>query len=147
MRPFVCRNTYFRWFLLILTVCGLVMPSLASAQFDDIAALEREREFFTLQCRIMEVHPDHLVVCEETIKLVDFRQGGKRYKTMLRDHKGRSISYQSFKKGQWVFIRGFELSNGHWGAREIYRLHRELRSWEGRNYPFLVTAATWEAER
>lgn len=147
MRPCIPRKTYSRWFLLTLTVCALILPNLASAQSDDIGALEKERDYFELQCRIMEVHPEYLVVCEKTIELVDYRRGGKRYKTMLRDHLGRSISFRAFGKGQWVFIRGFELSNGHMGAREIYRLHREIGSREARNYPFMVKAPRWEAQR
>jgi hypothetical protein len=127
-------------------VCTLLLPGLALAQSDDIGALEKERDYFELQCRIMEVHPDHLVVCEEIIELVDFRQGGKHYKTMLRDHRGNRLSFSAFGQNNWVFIRGFELSNGHMGAREIYRLPREIKQRERRYFPFFSQVPKWKAQ-
>jgi hypothetical protein len=143
MRPCIL---YVKRLLLALVVCTLVLPGFALAQFDEIGALEREGDYFELQCSVMEVHPDQLVVCEKTIRLVDFRQGGQRYKTMLLDHKGNSLSFWSFRQNNWVFIRGFELENGQIFAREIYRLPRDVKQGERRYFPFFSQVPKWEVE-
>jgi len=129
-----------------MTLCTLVLPGFALAQSAEIVALEREGDYFELQCSIMEVHRDYLVVCEETIKLVDFRQGGQRYKTMLLDHEGNSLSFRDFRQNNWVFIRGFELENGEIFAREIYKLPRHVKQGERRYFPFFSQVPKWEAQ-
>lgn len=143
MRPCIL---YVKRFLLALVVCTLVLPGFALAQFDEIGALEREGDYFELQCSVMEVHRDYLVVCEKTIKLVDFRQGGQRYKTMLRDHKGNSLSFRDFRQNNWVFIRGFELENGQIFAREIYKLPRHIKQIDRRYYSFFSQVPKWETQ-
>lgn len=143
MRPCIL---YVKRFFLALLACTLVLPGFALAQSAEIIALEREGSYFEFQCSVMEVHPDHLVVCEEIIGLIDFRQGGKRYKTMLRDHRGNSLSLRAFGPKNWVFIRGFELENGQILAREIYRLPREIKKWERRYFPFFSKVPKWEAQ-
>jgi len=143
MRPCIL---YVKRFLLALVVCTLVLPGFALAQFDEIGALEREGDYFELQCAVMEVHPDYLVVCEKVIKLVDFRQGGQRYKTMLRDYKGNSLSFRDFRQNNWVFVRGFELKNGQIFAREIYKLPRHIKQGERRYYSFFSEVPKWETQ-
>lgn len=143
MRPCIL---YVKRFLLALVVCTLVLPGFALAQFAEIGELEREGDYFELQCSVMEVHPDYLVVCEQTIQLVDFRQGGQRYKTMLRDHRGNSLSFRAFGQNNWVFIRGFKLENGQILAREIYRLPRHVKQGERRHFPFFSQVPKWEAQ-
>ena len=144
MRPHIL---YVKRLLLALVMCTLVVPGFALAQFDEIWALERERDYFDLQCPIMEVHPEQLVVCEKIIELVDFRQGGKRYRTMLRDHRGNSLSFRALGQNDWVFVRGFELENGEIFAREIYLLPREIKQGERRYFPFFSQIPIWEAQR
>lgn len=143
MRPCIL---YVKRLLLALVVCTLVLPGFALAQFDEIGALEREGDYFELQCAVMEVHPDYLVVCEKVIKLVDFRQGGQRYKTMLLDHKGNSLSFRDFRQNNWVFVRGFELKNGQIFAREIYKLPRHIKQGERRYYSFFSEVPKWETQ-
>lgn len=143
MRPCIL---YVKRLLLALVVCTLVLPGFALAQFDEIGALEREGDYFELQCGVMEVHPDYLVVCEKVIKLVDFRQGGQRYKTMLRDYKGNSLSFRDFRQNNWVFVRGFELKNGQIFAREIYKLPRHIKQGERRYYSFFSEVPKWETQ-
>lgn len=143
MRPCIL---YVKRFLLALVVCTLVLPGFALAQFDEIGALEREGDYFELQCAVMEVHPDYLVVCEKVIKLVDFRQGGQRYKTMLMDHRGNSLSFRDFRQNNWVFVRGFELKNGQIFAREIYKLPRHIKQGERRYYSFFSEVPKWETQ-
>ena len=144
MRP---RILYAKRFLLALVICTLVLPGFALAQFDEIGTLEKDKDYFEMQCSIMEVHPDHLVICEKIIRLVDFRQGGQRYKTMLRDHRGNSLSLRDFRHNNWVFVRGFELENGQIFAREIYKLPRHFKRRDRRYYSFFSQVPKWEAER
>ena len=143
MRPCIL---YVKRFLLALVACTLVLPGFALAQSAEILALEREGDYFELQCSVMEVHPDYLVVCEETIRLVDFRQGGQRYKTMLFDHRGNSLSFRAFGQNNWVFIRGFELENGQIFAREIYRLSQYVKQGERSYFPFFSRVPKWEVQ-
>jgi len=143
MRPCIL---YVKRFLLALIVFTLVLPGFALAQFDEIWALEKDKDYFEMQCSIMEVHPDNLVICEKTIRLVDFRQGGQRYKTMLFDHKGNSLSLWAFRENNWVFVRGFELRNGQIFAREIYRLPRDIKQGERRYFPFFSQVPKWEVQ-
>ncbi|MEA3486044.1 MAG: hypothetical protein U9R20_00075 [Thermodesulfobacteriota bacterium] len=86
--------------------------------------------FFKLQSTVMEVHPknNYLIVGEKFIELVDFRNGRKRFRTMLRNSSGGKTSLRSFKRGQKVFIRGFELPDGTIKAREIYQLAENIRT-------------------
>lgn len=144
MRP---RIVYVKRFLLALVICTLVVPGFALAQFDEIMALERDKDYFEMQCSIMEVHPDNLVICEKIIQLVDFRQGGQRYKTMLRDYRGNSLSFRDFRQNNWVFVRGFELENGQIFAREIYKLPRHIKQRDRRYYSFFTQVPEWETQR
>ena len=149
MRSYISRKTCVRWFLLALTLCTLVLPGLASAQSQsaEILAMEREGVYFEFKCSVMEVHRDHLVVCEEIIELVDFRQGELRYKTMLRNHRGKSLRLSSFRQGHWVFIRGFKLDDGRILARGMYRLPRDLTNKQARKaFSFVREAPTWEPQ-
>ena len=149
MRSYISRKTCVRWFLLALTLCALVLPDVASAQSQsaEILAMEREGDYFEFRCSVMEVHRDHLVVCEEVIDLVDFRRGRYRYETMLRDHLGRSLTLNAFMKDHWVFIRGFELRNGHIAAREIYRLPRYMTDKQARKaFSFVREVPRWEPQ-
>jgi hypothetical protein len=100
-------------------------------------------EFFETQCTIMEVHPgEHsLIVGENRIELVDFQEGDTRYRTILKDSQGHRIPFRSFKKGQWVFVRGFRLSQGTIAAREIYQLPGMVSRPD--LYPFFQEVPAW----
>ena len=95
----------------------------------------------------MEVHPknNYLIVGEKFIELVDFRKGRKLFRTMLRNSSGGKTSLGSFRKGQKVFIRGFELPDGTIKAREIYQLAKTVKTRNDlRKYSFFEKVPVWE---
>lgn len=103
--------------------------------------------FFKLQSTVMEVHPknNYLIVGEKFIELVDFRKGRKLFRTMLRNSSGGKTSLGSFRKGQKVFIRGFELPDGTIKAREIYQLAKTVKTRNDlRKYSFFEKVPVWE---
>jgi len=106
-----------------------------------------ELNFFELQSTAMEVHPqnNYLIVGEKFIELVDFRKGKKRFRTMLRNSNGEKTSLRTFKRGQKVFVRGFELPDGTIKAREIYQLAENIRTRNDlRKYSFFKKVPAWE---
>ena len=138
----ISRRAFITWCVVILG--GLCFPNMLFAGPDiTIGESEEDVEFIDLQCTIMEVHArsKYLIVGEKKIELVDLREGNQRYITMLRDSKGETIPLSSFKKGQWVFIRGFKFSDGRIKAREIYQLPGMV---DMRKYPFFKEVPVWE---
>lgn len=133
-----------RQFLIGCTVIlgSLVFPHVPLAR-PDVTVDPSDVKFFEFQCTIMEVHPgsNYLIVGEKRIELVDFLKGDKRYRTILRNSEGETIGLSSFKKGQWVFVRGFRLSEGRIAAREIYQL--PAMAPRSDFYPFFKTVPTW----
>ncbi|MBW2631682.1 MAG: hypothetical protein JRC90_07975 [Deltaproteobacteria bacterium] len=89
-----------------------------------------ELNFLELQSTVMEVYPqnNYLIAGEKFIELVDFRKGRKRFRTMLRNSDGEKTSLRAFKRGQKVFVRGFELPDGTIKARGIYQLAENIRT-------------------
>ena len=105
-------------------------------------------DFFTLQTTIMEVHPQNnsLIAGEKFIELVDFRKGKKQFRTMLKNSSGGDTSLGSFKRGQKIFIRGFELPDGTIQAREIYQLAETVKTRNDlRKYSFFEKVPVWES--
>ena len=105
-------------------------------------------DFFTLQTTVMEVHSqnNYLIAGEKIIELVDFRKGKKRFRTMLKNSSGGDTSLGSFKKGQKIFIRGFELPGGTIQAREIYQLAEIVKTRNDlRKYSFFEKVPVWES--
>ena len=121
---------------------SLVFPHILLAG-PDVTVDRSDVKFFEFQCTIMEVHPqsNYLIVGEKRIELVDFLKGDKRYRTILRNSEGETIGLSSFKKGQWVFVRGFRLSEGRIAAREIYQL--PAMAPRSDFYPFFKNVPTW----
>jgi hypothetical protein len=104
-------------------------------------------DFFTLQTTIMEVHPQNksLIAGEKFIELVDFRKGKKRFRTMLRNSSGGNTPLGSLRRGQKIFIRGFELPDGTIQAREIYQLAETVETRNDlRKYSFFEKVPVWE---
>ncbi|MEE9420465.1 MAG: hypothetical protein V3W43_13350 [Desulfatiglandaceae bacterium] len=114
-------------------------PDIRIEESDDV-------EFFEFQCTIMEVHPrrNYLIVGEKKIELVDLQKGTQLYRTILRDSNGKTIPLSSFKKGQWVFIRGFRFLDGRIAAREIYQLPGMVTGKDLGKYPFFKNVPVWE---
>lgn len=127
--------------------CAVILGSLVFSQIPlagpDITVDPSDVQFFEFQCTIMEVHPEanYLIVGEKRIELVDFLKGDKRYRTILKNSEGETIPLSSFNKAQWVFIRGFRLSDGLIAAREIYQL--PAMAPRSDIYPFFKNVPTW----
>jgi len=103
--------------------------------------------FFKLQSTIMKVHPqnNYLIAGEKIIELVDFRKGKKRFRTMLRNSDGDKTSLKTFKRGQKIFVRGFELPDGTIKARGIYQLAENIRTRNDlRKCSFFGKVPVWE---
>ena len=97
-----------------------------------------EAGFFEIQSKVMEVRAsgDYLIVGERKIVLADLRRGSQQYRPLLRDAGGNTISLDAFKKGQWVFVRGFELPDKSIAVREIYGLPARVAKINSPKYPF-----------
>jgi len=130
----------------VVLVCSLLFPNILVAGPDIKIEESEDIEFFELQCSIMEVHPrrNYLIVGEKRIELVDLQEGNQRYRTMLRDSSGKTIPFSSFKKGQWVFIRGFRFLDGRIAAREIYQLPGIVTGKDLGKYAFFQKIPVWE---
>jgi len=144
MHSRMSRRAFITWCVVILS--GLCFPNMLFAGPDIMIDVSEDVEFFDLQCTIMEVHAKskYLIVCEKKIELMDFRKGNLRYITMLRDSSEKTIPLSSFKRGQWVFIRGFKFSDGRIKAREIYQLPGMVSRKDFRKYPFFEKVPDWE---
>jgi len=142
MQSGISRRGFLRWF--IIGLGGLFFPQMVLAGSNiNIEELE-DTDCFELKCTIMEVHHEdgYLVVGEKEIELIEFRKGGRRYETMLRNHKGQTIPFSSFTRGQWVFVRAFELLDGRLVAREIYKL--PSMPTKRSEYPFFKEFPAWD---
>ena len=97
-----------------------------------------EAGFFEIQSKVMEVRAsgDYLIVGERKILLAELRRGSQQYRPLLRDAGGNTISLDAFKKGQWVFVRGFELPDKSIAVREIYGLPARVAKINSPKYPF-----------
>jgi len=134
------------WFLAGLGILFVVVEAaLAGSEFPT-SPDPAGTEFFEIQATVMELRPeaDHLIAAEKTIELIDFLQGYQRFTTMLRDAGGTWIGLKDLKVGQWVFIRGFQISEDRIAAREIYRLPRKIPRRDQGRYPFMEEVPLWE---
>jgi hypothetical protein len=137
MHSHISIRTLFLWSVLV-GICGLVFSQTLWA--GPLIALDKASEagFFEIQCTVMEVPAsgDYLVVGERKIVLGDLRRGSQKYRPLLRDASGNATSLDAFKKGQWVFVRGFELPDGSIAVREIYGLPARVANINSPKYPF-----------
>jgi len=146
MQVYISRRTFVRWFV-IIGFGGLLFSQTALAGSEiQIRREPGNMDLFEIQAKIMEVHPEsnYLIVAEKKIELVGLKKGDWRLKTIVQDSKGQAIPLSSFKKGQWVFIRGFELSDGLIAAREIYQLPGMVTGKDLGKYPFFKDVPVWE---
>jgi hypothetical protein len=106
-------------------------------------------DFFEIQGEIMEIQPEknYLVVVEREIDIVNDRRGQQRLVTMLRNADGKTITFASLKPGTYVFVRGFEQTDGRIRAREIYKLPGLVTGKDRKDYPFFEEVPSWEPVR
>ncbi|MDD5724081.1 MAG: hypothetical protein PHY29_10160 [Syntrophales bacterium] len=138
--------------IILVDLCVVLFVCLTLAQIayaDNNLKIDESADlnFFKLQSTVMEVHPqnNYLIAGEKMIELVDFRKGSKRFRTMLTNPSGGETSLESFRRGQKVFIRGFELPNGTIKAREIYQLAETVETRNHlRKHSFFEKVPVWE---
>jgi len=138
--------------IMFAVLCIVLSASIISVQVvsaDNSFEIDKsaDLDFFELQSTIMEVNPqnNYLIAGEKFIELADFRKGRNRFKTMLKNSDGEKTSLGSFRMGQKVFIRGFELPNGIIKAREIYQLPNTVETKNDlRKYSFFEKVPVWE---
>ncbi len=93
----------------------LVLPANSSAEtnilkhfsFDDC-------DPFEARALIMEVHgkKDQFVAAEQTIYVVNLSLGDQRLITELTDADGNRLDFESFRRGEWVYVKGFKHIDG-----------------------------------
>jgi len=135
-----------RIFGFVTGIACLFLPQILVAE-TDIPAVERAGTtgLFEVQSRIMEINygKKYMIVAEKRVDLIDYREGGQRYRTLLKNSRGNRISFRSFKRKNWVFVRGLELGDDRIAAREIYRLPRFVEPEDYGKYPFFKEVAAW----
>jgi hypothetical protein len=83
---------------------------------------------FTLNALVMQVNLEkaYLVVGEKRINLMDFKEGGKQYKTAFVNEKGEISYAASVRAPEWqgkrVLVTGYKLEGGNIFAQSIRRV-------------------------
>lgn len=144
MRSCFSRRMLIHW--LVVGLCCLAFPQSLLADSERKPVTSRDLDFREMQCPIsmVDVGNKYLMVCEQQIQLVDVRQGNRRLRTITANSKGRPVPpFTVLRKGQWVFIRGFEQRDGRIFAREIYQLPGRIKGKDRQNYPFFKEVPEW----
>jgi len=69
---------------------------------------------FEARALIMEVRSNkaQFVAAEQTIYVVNARLGNERLITELADADGNRMDFESFRQGEWVYVKGFKHIDG-----------------------------------
>lgn len=67
-----------------------------------------------LNARVMEVNTtqSYIVIAEKRFEVTPFIMEGQAGKTLLADKGGNPVELDFYKKGQRVFVQGFEFADG-----------------------------------
>ena len=127
-------NTIFKNILLaVFVLCmGLILCpndtaafSVKSSEMDHIVKSETN---YKLNSIFMEVNQKkgHVVVGEIMIYLMDFKTGGKHYRTSFVNERGNTSYVDSVKASQWegkrTIVKGYKLSSGDIVAETIEKV-------------------------
>ena len=103
-----------RW-CLIISYSLLMLPVNSAAEknilvhfsFDDC-------DPFEARALIVEIHAKktQFVAAEETIYVVNLSLGDQRVTTELADVDGNRMDFESFRQGEWIYIKGFKHIDG-----------------------------------
>ena len=125
------RNIIFKNLLMaVFVLCmGLILSpddtaafSLKSSEMDHIVKSETN---YKLNSIFMEVNQKkgYVVVGEIMIYLMDFKTGGKHYRTAFVNERGNTSYVDSVKASQWegkrTIVKGYKLSSGDIVAESI----------------------------
>jgi len=77
-----------------------------------------------IKASVMEVNilKSYVIVAEKKFDVSEFKMGDKFYKTSLLDKEGNAVQLKTFKKGERVLARGFELPGGVTVAEAIQKV-------------------------
>jgi hypothetical protein len=69
---------------------------------------------FEARALIMEVHAKkaQFVAAEQTIYVVNLSLGDQRLITELTDVDGNRMDFESFRQGEWIYVKGFKHIDG-----------------------------------
>jgi hypothetical protein len=111
---------------------GLILHPDNSAAFSlkssDIDQIVHSETNFTLNALVMEVNlkKAYVIVGEITIHFMDFKAGGKHYRTAFVNERGDTSYADSVKASQWeekrVIVKGYKLGSGDIVAESIERV-------------------------
>jgi hypothetical protein len=101
--------------LLILGFGALLLPANSHAErnilenfsFDDC-------DPFEARAIVMDIFPNkgQFIAAEQIIYVVDMPIGDERLTTEMTDAKGRHLDFGSFRRGQWIHVKGFKHIDG-----------------------------------
>jgi hypothetical protein len=108
----IARHVY-RYLLIGCSLLMLASNSVAESDilknfsFDDC-------DPFKARALIMAVHGKkaQLVAAEQTVYVVDMPFGDQRLVTEITDAMGKPLDFGSFRRGQWIYIKGFKHIKG-----------------------------------
>ncbi|MBI5580894.1 MAG: hypothetical protein HY895_17215 [Deltaproteobacteria bacterium] len=87
-----------------------------------------ECEPVKIRAKIMEVRPDRgtIVVLEREIRDMDVEDGAGRIKTSRLGITGKPESFDSFRAGQYVLVKGFRHPDGYIAASLIQKIEKPV---------------------
>lgn len=104
-------------------VCGcliigfglLMLPANSAAEKNILEHLSFDDcDPFEARALIMEIHGKkaQFVAAEQTIYVVNLSLGDQRLITELTDVDGNRMDFESFRRGEWVYVKGFKHIDG-----------------------------------
>ena len=131
-----------KYSLLIISLIAAAMifysVSGCEAAFVDPGVID-EIDLMELDATIMESHvwAGFIIVAEKKIELMQYMKRGRRYQTLVKNHRGKEIKFRRLKKGMRVYIRAYRMPDDKIVAREIYVLPGKANRKNFRRFPFL----------
>ena len=110
---------------LMFLICLLICPSNVPAESDILDNFSFDDcDPFEARALIMDVDRKkaQLVAAEQTIYVVDLNLGNQHLITELTDPEGNHMDFGAFRKGQWVYVKGFEHIDGGVVASLVQRI-------------------------
>jgi hypothetical protein len=116
---------------LILGLGLLMLPAHSAAETNILKQFSFDDcDPFEARALIMEVHGKkaQIVAAEQTIYVVNLSLGDQRLITELTDADGKGMDFESFRCGQWVYVKGFKHIDGGVVASLIQKIDRPARN-------------------
>jgi len=116
---------------LILGLGLLMLPANSAAETNILKQFSFDDcDPFEARALIMEVHGKkaQIVAAEQTIYVVNLSLGDQRLITELTDADGKGMDFESFRRGQWVYVKGFKHIDGGVVASLIQKIDPPARN-------------------